>query len=207
MIAALLVDLGNVVVPFDHDRMWHQMGSLAGVPAAVVRRAWEASMFDALERGKLADDEFHRGFESTFEVSVASDDLAMAVGDIFTIDRQVVAVLDQARRAGVATVGFSNTCALHVRHLGAMGALDQLDELVLSYEVGARKPEDAMFAAAAARLADLGVAPGACFYTDDIAAYVEAGRRRGFDGEVFTGAGDLIASLRIRGLSLVPDDT
>ena len=41
-----------------------------------------------------------------------------------------------------------------------------------------------------------------CFYTDDIAQYVEGGRRHGLDAEVFTTVDSLKLQLAVRGIHL-----
>ncbi len=209
MIEALLVDLGNVVAAFDHDRMWRAMAALAGVDRDGVVTGLSTVMFDELERGDLDDAGLHGRFEALFGVEVDPEALGRAVGDIFTVDPAMLDLLGQARAVGVRTVAFSNTCGLHVAQLDRLRALDHFDALVFSHAVGARKPEDAMFDAAVAELAGWGIAPGSCLYTDDIAEYVEAGERRGLRGEVFVGSAAWATRLRAEGLMLttVANDT
>ena len=81
-----------------------------------------------------------------------------------------------ARRYRLVLV--SNTNALHFEMLRETYGhlLRHFDDLVLSYEVRAMKPQPEIFQAAVERA---GCLPQECFYTDDIAAYVEAARRDG----------------------------
>ena len=70
----------------------------------------------------------------------------------------------------------------------------------LSCGVGAIKPEPAIFQAA---LNQIGCRPAECFYTDDIAQYVEAGRQHGLSAEVFTDVSNLRQHLAERGVSVL----
>ena len=59
------------------------------------------------------------------------------------------------------------------------------------------KPQPEIFQAAV-ELA--GCLPGECFYTDDIAAYIEAARRMGIDAVQFESRAQLEGEMRGRGI-------
>ena len=83
----------------------------------------------------------------------------------------------------------SNT---HVWHLEFVRErftlLEPFDQLVVSFDVRAVKPERAIFDAVTAVL---DCAPHEAFYTDDITSYVETGRAYGWHAETFTDAAAL----------------
>ena len=78
----------------------------------------------------------------------------------------------------------SNTNALHFEMIRETYGhlLRHFDDLVLSYEVRAMKPQPEIFQAA---VEVAGCLPEECFYTDDIAAYVEGAKRMGIDAVTF----------------------
>ncbi len=199
MIKTLLFDLGNVVLYFSHEQMCAQLGAMCGRSGDDVRR-W---MFDEgilleLERGTLSDEDFHRLFQERFAARVPLEALRLAGSDIFRLNAPMPALLDALKAAGYRLVLLSNTCVAHVEFVRSnFDVLERFDRLVLSCEVGAVKPEPAIFAAA---LSQIGCAPDECFYTDDIAAYVAAGRRIGLQAEVFTTFESLIEQLAQRGV-------
>jgi putative hydrolase of the HAD superfamily len=78
---------------------------------------------------------------------------------------------------------------------GAYPHLRHFHDLTLSYEVGALKPEEAIYRAA---LKQAGCKPEECFYTDDIPEFVEGGRRFGFDSVQFESREQLERELRSR---------
>ena len=92
----------------------------------------------------------------------------------------------------------SNTNAIHFEAIREnYHFLRHLHERILSYEVHAIKPEREIFQAA---LECCGCRPEECFYTDDIAAYVEAARRLGMDAVQFESLAQLERELQARGI-------
>ncbi len=196
-----LFDMGNVLVFFSHDRMCEQMGALCGQTGPAMRRL----LFDTgaqldYERGRYTDAAFHGWFQDQVRRTVDLDSLGVAASDIFTLNEPVVPILDGLKRAGIRLVLLSNTSAPHLRFVKSrFDVLDRFDELVVSFEAGAVKPEPAIYEAA---LRAIDCDPSECFYTDDIPAYVEEGRRHGLDAEVFIGADELRRHLAVRGVPL-----
>jgi putative hydrolase of the HAD superfamily len=75
--------------------------------------------------------------------------------------------------------------------------LRHFHEQILSYEVGAMKPDPRIFERA---IELAGCLPEECFYTDDIAEYVEAARRMGIDAVQFQSCAQLEREMVSRGI-------
>ena len=105
----------------------------------------------------------------------------------------------EALAARYRLVLVSNTNALHFemlrRNYGHL--LRHFHHLVLSYEVGAMKPRPEIFRAAVERA---GCRPEECFYTDDIAAFVEGARSLGIDAVQFESRAQLEREMGARGI-------
>lgn len=196
-------DLGNVLFSFDRDRAFRHMASICGAPTAVVRAAVEESgLHESLECGRIDWAGFHAEFSRLTGTATDPAALAHAASDMFTFNVEMLPVLAGLERAGCPTGILSNTSLIHWQHLlgGGHAILPgRFAHHVLSFEVGAMKPDPAIYAAAAARA---GVPPGRIFFCDDIPAHVEAARRAGWDAEPFTTAARIIAALAGRGLNL-----
>ena len=90
----------------------------------------------------------------------------------------------------------SNTNAIHFPWIQqTYPLLRHFHDLVLSYEVKAMKPHPDIYRAAIARA---GCRPEECFYTDDIAEFVEGARALGIDAVQFENAAQLERELRAR---------
>ncbi len=203
MLRTLLFDLGNVLLRFSHERMFSQMAAACGCSVERVRQVLRDERLQAeFERGRLTPQAFYDRFTQAVGATdaVSFEQLCMAASDIFEPDEPMLALVSQLRASGFRLVLLSNTCQPHIEHIrDRYDVLDRFDACVLSYQVGAVKPEPAIFEAAAVAAQ---AAPQECFYTDDLEENVQAGRRFGFDAETFTDIGQLRRQLRRRGVPL-----
>ena len=106
----------------------------------------------------------------------------------------------ELQRAGHRLGILSNTNEMHLAHVsgGRYGIIPGLFErTALSFEVGALKPDRAIFTAAAEMA---GVAPAEIFFVDDRPENVQGARTVGFDAVQYTTPPALAAELRKRGL-------
>lgn len=201
MLKTFLFDMGNVLVHFSHDLMCANIGALCDRSGADVRRLLlDSGLQWEFERGKVSDFEFHARFQDCVSRDIEFDALLAAGSDIFQLNASILPVLDALRSRGHRLVLLSNTSSAHFdwvsRHYTV---LQRFDDFVVSYRVGALKPEPAIFAAA---IQAIQCDPGECFYTDDIPAYIDAGRQHGLQAEIFTETSNLIRQLAARGITL-----
>jgi len=198
-IRTCLFDMGNVLLYFSHERMCRQISELCGRTANDVRRLlFDTGLQLDFERGRLSESEFHRRFEAAAEVEIDLAALRCAGSDIFELNEPLPAILDALKRRGIRLVLLSNTSVAHFDWVREkFDVMDRFDAFVVSYEVGAAKPEPAIYEAA---LRTIGCPPSECFYTDDVAEYVDTGRRFGLQAETFTGANALRRHLAARGI-------
>jgi putative hydrolase of the HAD superfamily len=196
---ALLLDLGNVLVRFDHGLTLARLEKATGVSSAVLR----PHVFGPLERdfdlGRVDARTFFRSVEAAAGLPRLPDDVWIpAWRDIFIRDESALALLPRLA-AGVTPVLVSNTNALHWE-----GVLDVAPELArllprraLSFEIGFAKPDPAHFGAALA-LAD--AEPHDAVFADDRAEMVAAARALGIDAFAVASTETLEADLARRGL-------
>lgn len=199
MTRTMLFDLGNVLLFFSHERMWRQIAEVLDVPPGDVREILFESHLEAdFERGHVGETEFRQCFERLAGHTVDVEVLRTAASDIFELNAPIVPLLDRLRSAGIRLVLLSNTNETHIQWVKRkFDLLDRFDDFVLSYEVGALKPEAAIYEAALTKIA---CRPEECLYTDDLAGHVEAARRFGLDAELFIDVETLRGQLRERGL-------
>jgi HAD superfamily hydrolase (TIGR01549 family) len=205
MIRTFLFDMGNVLVHFCHDRMCSQIGELCGKSGPEIRAALiESELQFKFERGWLSEDEFQAVLQRLLDASFERDELFRAGSDIFQANSSIVPVLKALKTAGHRLVLLSNTSAPHLRFVREnYEVLEYFDDFVLSYEVGAVKPDAAIFEAA---LRKIDCPPEECFYTDDIEEYVITARKFGLRAEVFTDTENLLIHLVGHGVQLLPTD-
>lgn len=193
MTRALLVDLGKVLVAFDHQITCERMSEATGVPAGRLRGVLFGELEGEFDRGRLTAGEFFRACEARLELSPVPDETWIgAWRDIFKPLPEAIAALGLVR-PGVRRVLVSNTNALHWEGvLSVFRPEGLLDEVVLSFRVGAAKPDPAFWEAA---LAAAGCGPDACVYADDRPELVAAASAIGIPGFVVDGPASLARGL------------
>ena len=196
---AILLDLGNVIVPFEIERGYSALSLASGLaPEEVAQRIRDSGLYAAYESGQLPTAEFHRRFSALLGISPTIEELRELWNRIFlpqtAVSDELIAELGERYRL----VLLSNTNELHFGWIRERyEILRHLDAFCLSYEVGAMKPEEKIYARAV-ELA--GCDPEECFFTDDVERYVAGARLFGIDAEQFTGEAELRKQLHSRGL-------
>jgi putative hydrolase of the HAD superfamily len=193
--------MGNVLVHFCHDRMCRQIGALCNQTGPDIRKLlFDSELQWKFERGRLSEREFHAELSRLVAAELAFEALVEAGSDIFQLNEPIVPILETLKAQGKRLVLLSNTSVSHFEFVKRrFDVLRHFDDYVLSYEVGALKPEREIFEAA---LRKIECAPQECFYTDDIAAYIAAAREHGLEAEVFTTAEALRGHLATQGVEV-----
>lgn len=195
---AVIFDLGNVLVHFDFRPAYEALERLCPYRAAEIRaRLAPTGLVQRLETGLVEPREFVAELERVLDLRIGYDEFRHIWFSIFS-DALVPESMLVGLKARYRLLLLSNTNALHFEMLREhYPLLRHFDHLILSYEVKAMKPQPQIFQAA---VACAGCLPEECFYTDDIAEYVQAARRLGIDAVRFESAAQLQAEMRARGI-------
>ena len=199
MIRAIILDLGNTIIPFDFTRGYREMQAVCSLsPDEMRHRIGGSDLVVRFESGRIAPKDFVAQLSELLGLRVTYDEFRRMWSSIFLPDPLIPESFLESLKKRYRLVLLSNTNALHFEMLReTYPLLGHFDHLVLSHEVGALKPEPAIYEHAISHAHCL---PGECFFTDDIEAYVEGARRSGIDAERFRGFDKLQADLRLRGV-------
>lgn len=195
---AVIFDLGKVLVDFDFRRGYQALEGICPYPAAEIPQRLAASgLVERFETGLMGPAEFFAGLSRTIQLDLTYDRFCGIWSSIFTATLVPESMLEGlARRYRLLLL--SNTNAIHFEMIReAYPLLRHFHELVLSYEVKAMKPDPRIYREALRRA---GCGAGECFYTDDIAAYVEGARKLGIDAVKFQSADQIGRELAARGI-------
>jgi putative hydrolase of the HAD superfamily len=164
----------------------------------IPRRLAVTGLVQRFETGLVEPRDFVDQMCQTLDMKVDYDQFRAIWSCIFTDVLIPESMLEGLKRR-YRLVLVSNTNALHFEMISETYAhlLRHFDDLVLSYEVRAMKPQPEIFQAA---VEIAGCSPHECFYTDDIAAYIEAARRMGIDAVQFESRAQLEGEMRDRGI-------
>ena len=197
---AIIFDLGKVLVDFDFNRAYRALEGLCPYPAAEIpKRLATTNLIERFETGLVEPRDFVEEFSGILDLHLDYEHFRRIWSSIF-IGTLIPESLLEGLAARYRLLLLSNTNALHFEmlreHYGPM--LRHFHHLILSHEVHAMKPRPKIFQAAVERA---GCRPGECFYTDDIAAYIEAARQMGIDAVQFESSEQLERDLRQRGIA------
>ena len=200
----VVFDIGRVLVDFDVARAVRNLAAATGKDAARVEAAlFYGDDYGDYSRGRLDARGFHAAFTRRADAGALSfDAFDRAWCEMFSpmLDMDALAS-EVAARCPIFLC--SNTDPLHYEYLvRTVPSLRLARAAVLSYEVGADKPEPAIYEALRVRLRD--VPPERALFVDDRADNVEGALKAGFDAMQFATARALRGELRARGIEVAP---
>lgn len=199
MIKTVIFDLGKVILPFDFGRGYRAMEGLCPYTASEIpARIGTTDLVSRFETGLVSPEDFVRQLSEILELRMDYARFCEIWSSIFLPDPLIPEALLEGLRKRYRTLLLSNTNAIHFTMIRERyPLLRHFDDYVLSYEIKCMKPSPRIYREAIARANCLA---GECFYTDDIAAYVEAAKMEGIDAVQFQSCTQLEEELRARGV-------
>lgn len=194
----VIFDLGRVLVHFDFKRGYRALEGLCPHEAADIPKLLAGTgLVERFETGLVEPRDFVAEISRVLDLRVDYEQFCQIWSCIFMhtlVPESMLAGL----KARYRLLLLSNTNAIHFDMISRKyPILRHFDDLILSYEVKAMKPQPAIYRAAIERA---GCEPGECFYTDDIVEYVAGARAMGIDAVQFQGADRLAAEMKARGI-------
>ena len=180
----IFFDLGNVLLFFDMDKMYRQVADLCSLELPEVATLMQV-LIDPYERGLIDTKKVHADFaQLSHKKNLDYHLLRHAVCDIFKPNDAVIDIAVELKKKGCKLFILSNTCEAHFEFaLSQFDFFKLFDGFILSYKVGARKPEKKIFESA---LVEAQCSREHCFYTDDIPEFVHAAKSLQIDAENYT---------------------
>jgi glucose-1-phosphatase len=197
-------DLGNVLLSFDPQRACRNLAALVGCTTEQAHHAvYGSGSEDRFERGEVSPERF---------VELVCEELGMAkkacsppdvldaISDMFVPIESMNGVLQATRDSGRKVGLLSNTCHAHLdwvlRQKYAVLDFD-FHAVITSFEVGAMKPDAAIYQAAEEACA---VPAERILFLDDKPENTAAARQRGWQAVTCFGGNEAIEVLRSFGL-------
>jgi FMN phosphatase YigB (HAD superfamily) len=198
-IKTIVFDFGRVVGFFDHHLTTKRLADHSGLPMEELHaHLFGNALEDDYESGRMSTEEFLQRLREVCRLTCPDEIVANAWADIFWPNQEVCALLPLLKPRYRLLLG-SNTNELHARQFCGQFAewLLPFDALVLSYQIGVRKPKAGFFEHCT-RLAD--GAPAECLFIDDLPTNVAGARACGWQGIVYTDFPDLCKQLAVLGI-------
>ena len=183
----IICDLGNVLVNFDHRIAVKKI--MRYTPKAekdIYNLFFDSGITELYEEGRISSSEFFSRVKDALELNMNGDSFFPVWNDIFFETELNLKVRDLLRkiRPRYKLVMLSNLNMTHFEFLRKTmdGVFNEFHKLVLSYEVGFRKPAPQIYKVA---LDFAKASPERAFYIDDRRDLVDAAAGLGIKGVVF----------------------
>jgi HAD superfamily hydrolase (TIGR01509 family) len=178
-VEAVLLDLGNVLVPIDFGRVFAHWGRVDGVAVDDLRARWSwDERYHAYERGHIDEATYFAHLRARLGLRQPDADMLAGWNAVFLEPHPEAAGLVEELSRRYPLYLFSNTNRAHqawfTPQLEPM--LERFTEVFTSCDIGLRKPDPQAFLHVAERMR---VAPGRIAFFDDMAENVEGARRAG----------------------------
>ena len=192
MIRTILFDFGNVLAFFDHGRALEKLKHHTTIPPAelaIILYGGELEL--AYECGQISTQKY---------LTCSLAEFTAAFVDIFTENSGVTRLIPQLEKK-YRLVLASNTNEAHFTHYRKqfMHCLDRFDHLVVSHEVGARKPARAFYEQCQRHAH---CEPEECLFVDDLHSNIHAAEAFGWNGIVLTTPEDLETRMKALGVNV-----
>jgi putative hydrolase of the HAD superfamily len=199
MIQTIIFDFGKVIGFFDHWLVTKRLAVHGDLPAEELHAfLFGGALEDDYEAGRLSTAGFLQQLRDKARLRCSDEELTVSYADIFWPNPDICALVPRLKPCYRLLLA-SNTSELHSRQFRRQFAdtLRFFDAVVLSHEVGARKPSAAFFQHCV-HLA--GCSAAECVFIDDLPANVAGARACGLHGLVYTGLDNLMEGLRALGV-------
>jgi len=201
LIRTLVFDFGNVVGLFDHGRTIQRLASKTTLPPTeLALMLFGSPLNDDFECGRLSTSQYIDAVRLNARLECDDEEFHRAFVEIFQHHPPIESLIPKLR-GHYRLVLASNTNAAHYDYLRTMfhDTLACFDHVIVSHEIGARKPRAEFFTAAQNHMH---AAPGECLFIDDLPTNITAAEAHGWHGIVYTGKDDLFDRLRAFGIEV-----
>jgi Predicted hydrolase (HAD superfamily) len=194
--SVIIFDLGNTLIRFDHSISAKKFANLFHLDSEEVRKLFfDSTLTQAFERGQISSKEFYSRITGGLGVAIPFKDFTAIWNDIFWIDEGSCAIARRLKKDYKLFL-LSNISRLHYEYIASkFDILKIFDEIILSFAVGAIKPEKRIFEDAVRRA---GGDKSAVLYIDDREDLIKEAAVFGIDSIKYEGSDKLEKDLRAR---------
>jgi putative hydrolase of the HAD superfamily len=149
MITLFVFDLGNVILPFEHRQIAVKLHEVSRIQNRFTSDDLFRFLFDRdwgfvnpYEEGRISSRDFFAKLRERYKLELEFEEFKDIWNNIFEEDPEVNAIITHLKNKGYPVFLLSNTNELHFSYvIERYPIVHSLDEWILSYEVGARKPK------------------------------------------------------------------
>jgi len=194
-IKVIVFDLGNVLINFDYSKISTALNKIdTGLGDRFIKIYYENyHIHRKYEKWAISDDKFLKIMLEWCEFKINGETFKNIYANLFTENFQTTALLPILKE-NYKLVLLSSTNFIHKKYgWENYDFLKYFDKLILSHEVGAIKPENKIYKEVESYTNQ---SPECHIFIDDIAEYVNAAKKRGWNGIQFVNCEKLLSDFK-----------
>lgn len=196
--SVIIFDLGNTLIKFDHNISAKKLATLFSIDQEKVRMLFfDSDLTRLFEKGLVSAKEFYEKVTGLLGIKIPYKDFVSIWNDIFWEDKDACDIARELKN-GHRLFLLSNVNRLHYEYIEKKFDIIKIfDEAILSFAVGAMKPEALMFEDAVKRA---GGDKSQVLYIDDREDLIKKAFEFGIESIRFEGADKLKEALKEKGV-------
>jgi len=200
---AIIFDLGNVLIDFDHRIASRRISKFTEKGGEEIYNLFfDSGLTGIFEEGEISPQQFFQEVKHKLNLKLNYEGFVPIWNEIFFFSEKNLEVYNLARslKKHYRIALLSNINVLHFEYVEKIfPILDVFNNIITSFEVGARKPKKEIYQEA---LEILNASPKDTFYTDDRGELIESAKELGIQAYVFTNPEQLKKDLRRTGVKI-----
>jgi putative hydrolase of the HAD superfamily len=193
-IKAVIFDVGGVLHNETFSATMDALTKELETEQSTLKEIWRTQI-PLLGAGKINEAEFWQAVHTAHgirQVELTENLLGKTFAAALTPHIEVLALVAVLKKKGFKLAVLSNTIEPHAEALRAAGIYDGFDSVLLSHEIGIRKPDPRIYAY---MLNALHVTAEETLFIDDDASNIQAAQTVGITGIVYTNPDQLLVDL------------
>lgn len=202
-ITTLIFDLGNCLVDFDHKIAANRIKEFTDKSVQeIFNLFFDSGITGVFEEGKITPLDFFLEVKALLNAKITYEEFLPIWNEIFILSQKNkdLYILAKQLKKDYKLAVLSNINILHFEYIKKnFSILDVFDEVITSYQLGARKPQVEIYRKT---LEMLNTSAECAFYTDDRPELIQAASKLGIKAFVFVGVGQLKKDLLKSGVNI-----
>jgi len=197
--SAIVFDLGNVLIPFDFNKAIIKLNQIENGMGDRFNNFFKSNynLHRDFEKGKIPENDFINRMLDVVDHRIDPTTFCRYYADIFSLNKNVISLLPVLKR-NYKLFLLSNTDSIHKKYgWEKYEFLNNFEKLILSFEVGAVKPEEKIYRSVEEAS---GFTSKEHFFIDDIQEYVDGAKKIGWDAVQFINYQKLLNDLKERNI-------
>lgn len=185
-------------ITFDLDGVYFTADSFAQFKQSLGVSSFNDDYLTQFKKGELTEDQFWDLARKELNFNLTNQEIFNLLKNSYQVNQNVVDTVKKVRSLGAKTCICTNNFPTRINALNQkFNFLADFNVVVLSYQIGAVKPDPKIFQTLITRS---GCLPSEIFYADDKQTNVDSALSLGINAFVYTGFEDFVNKLKTFGL-------